>query len=133
MNEPKSKTEPSYESESDVLDQMLAQADARRQNERELATAHGRIVRLTEGDPTRLEVVAPQGRVEVSIELRPDGPRVEVAAADLRVSTQGSVEMACERFEVQARSRIELHCDRGNVDIDAGDDVVVRGERIQLN
>lgn len=119
--------------EPSVLDEMLDDANERREQVRELATACGRTVQLREGSATVVELRAPDGRLEVSIRLGEQGPEVTVAAAALRVQTQGAVSVDCETLDLRARTSASLRCDRGNVEVDAGDDVVVTGERVRLN
>lgn len=133
MNEKPTKDGNMRVVEANVLDEMLDDANERRECVRELGTACGRTLRVREQDGTSIDLHAPDGRLEVSIRLDADGPKVTVAAAALHIETPGAVKVDCETLELRARTGIGLHCDRGNIDIDAGDDVVVTGERVRLN
>jgi hypothetical protein len=129
-----------------------------------VAPQSGRTVALTaEGEGERLTIRAPDGALELSIRLTPDGlvlcleaAAIQLAAASVVVDCQRfavhathSAELVCdgdvrERIEgdrsvvVGGRSRVEAHATeiearRGNVDVKANDDVVLEGERIYLN
>lgn len=119
-----------------LLDELLDELADRAPGRTELAIelGHGRTldVREGEGGPT-LCVRRPDGAAEVTIELRPTGPVVRVEAAALEVAHRGQISIECESFAVRAQRRIDLACERGDVRLDAGDDVVATGERIRLN
>ncbi len=84
---------------------------------------------LAEGGPLRdtLQLVAPDGRVCVTIQLRPEGPVVEVAAASLRVAAEGDLTVDCNRFQVHARDQIAL-VSGGEIATDAEGNVITRSD-----
>lgn len=124
--------------------------------------------RLTSSGPSGREqnlitLTAPDGRVCLSVELRPEGPVVEVHAQSLSVASEGVLRLDCDRLEIQApggtslrtgsleqdvagdlRTRAggvieseahahRLHARRGDVALSANDDVILDGERVRLN
>ena len=110
-----------------------------------------------------ITVTAPDGRLCLSIALRPDGPVVEVHAQSLRFASQGLLRLDCDRLEINAttetalrtgaltqevagevRTRaggtvdVEAHAHRlrsrmGDISLHANDDVSLDGERVLLN
>ena len=69
-------------------------------------------------------------------------------AADLELASAGEVRIDCDRFHVRAAQGIvqetggelalsgrtaKIEAERGDVEIEANDDVKLRGERIKLN
>lgn len=95
----------------------------------------GRAVRFgpdahAEGD--LLEIVAPDGTVELSVRLTPSGPVLRLEGVRLEVRGRESLDLSAPRVRVHADERLELGS-RGDVAIAAGDDVRVDGERIWLN
>lgn len=124
--------------------------------------------RLTSSGPSvreqdLLTLTAPDGRVCLSVALRPEGPLVEVHAQSLSVASDGVLRLDCDRLEIQApggtslrtgslvqeiagdlRTRAggvieseahaqRLHARRGDVALSANDDVTLDGERVRLN
>jgi hypothetical protein len=124
--------------------------------------------RLTSSGPSSREqnlitLTAPDGRVCLSVELRPEGPVVQVHAQSLSVASDGLLRLDCDRLEIQApggtllrtgsfeqdvagdvRTRAggvidsdahaqRLHARRGDVALSANDDVTLDGERVRLN
>lgn len=108
------------------------------------------------GGAQRLDVRAPDGKVCLSITIGPDGPRVELSAASLSISTQGAIELEGESVKlasrgnmvlktggdliVEAEKAIEMSAfeakiaaTTGDLTLEANDDVRVDGERIRLN
>lgn len=122
---------------------------------RDLALAEGYSALASKaGD--RLDVKAPDGRVCLSIQMTPDGPRVEISAAALAVTATGTLSLAADTLRLDARRdlaittggdvRIEaagalvtraveqrIEATLGDVRIGANDDVRVDGERVLLN
>jgi len=114
-------------------------------------------------DRELITVTAPDGRLCLSIALGADGPVVEVHAQSLRVASQGLLRLDCERLEINAagetvlrtgglvqevagevRTRaggavdVEAHSHRlrsrrGDIQLQANDDVSLDGERVLLN
>jgi hypothetical protein len=117
-----------------LVDEMLDELASRGRGRSELLLPGGRRLGLCENEhSTVIRVRRSDGHVELTIEIGIHGPVVRVDAAALEVECAGNVSIDCESLDVRARRRIELACERGDVRIDAGDDVVVIGERIRLN
>jgi hypothetical protein len=117
------------------------------------------------GAPDRelITVTAPDGRLCLSITLRPDGPVVEVQAQSLRFASQGLLRLDCDRLEINATTETALRTGalvqdiagevrtraggdidveanahrmrsrRGDIALQANDDVSLDGERVLLN
>ncbi|MFO0619126.1 MAG: hypothetical protein U0414_41440 [Polyangiaceae bacterium] len=91
----------------------------------QIALADGYTAEATKsGD--RLDVTAPDGRVCLSIKLTPEGPRVEVSAAALAVTTTGSLSLSADSMRLAAKRDLAIEVG-GDVRIDAGGEVVSRG------
>jgi hypothetical protein len=119
-----------------LLDEMLEELAGRKagRQQLDLEIAHGRRVEVApSAGGSVLRVRRPDGAIEITIEVAATGPIVRVDAAALEVACSGNVAVDCGSLEVRAAHRIELTCERGDVRLDAGDDIVVTGERIQLN
>lgn len=80
----------------------------------------------------RLSLRSPDGRMCLTIALRPEGPVVEVAAAALAVTTEGDLRLDAGRLEVHARDGIALSS-AGEIRLRSEDDVHVDGRFIKLN
>jgi hypothetical protein len=110
-----------------------------------------------------MTVTAPDGRLCLSIALRPEGPVVEVYAESLRLASHGVLRLDCDRLEINAaretvlrtgalqqdvagdvRTRaggvvdVEAHAQHlrarlGDIELRANDDVSLDGERVLLN
>lgn len=108
-----------------------------------LALPHARtlVVRRLDGGDGVLEVRAPDGRVEVSVELGPTGPRLRISAADLDIEALGTVRVACADLELRASKTASLIAEhvlhlesvKNSVALKAHDDLDLDGERILLN
>jgi hypothetical protein len=115
------------------------------------------------GEQDLITLTAPDGRVCLSVALRPDGPVVQVHAQSLAVTSDGVLRLDCDRLEIQApggtslrtgsleqeiagdlRTRAggvieseahaqRMHARRGDVALSANDDVTLDGERVRLN
>ena len=119
---------------AELLEDLLDELERRRGQPRSIELAHGRCLELSPFDRgVVLQVRRRDGTAEVTIEIGPTGPVVRVDAAALEVACRGDLSIDCESLAVRAKQRIDLACERGDVRIDAGDDVVVTGERIRLN
>ncbi len=122
-----------------------------------------RLTLSSEREPDLITLTAPDGRVCLSVALRPEGPVVQVQAQSLSVASDGVLRLACDRLEIQApggtslrtgsleqeiagdlRTRAggiidseahaqRLHARRGDVALSANDDVTLDGERVRLN
>ncbi len=121
-----------------------------------VALPSGYVVDVQAGPSEALRIVAPDGRVCVTIELTEKGPAVHIEAASLSVASRGplalsarSVELAAEEdvvlraggdIKLTAEGKLtstafeqDLVATHGDVRIEANDDVRVEGERIRLN
>ncbi len=117
--------------------------------------AHGYGLRYSDRDRA-LELLAPDGRMCVHITLAPEGPRIELRAASLAVRTERELAIECERLDIHAASGLALRtggdldlaatgdlrtealaqhhrAHRGDIRLQAGDDVQLDGGRIRLN
>ena len=135
--------------ESDGVERIFEAADLRAPERVLAAPASGRSIALeSDVEEDRLVIRAPDGAVELTIRLTAAGPVLSLRGASLELTATESVTIECDRFAVRARgdaevvaggdARVEGHAAhvqarRGNVEIQANDDVVVEGERIYLN
>jgi hypothetical protein len=117
---------------------------------------YGLELRGADDGPEELRLVAPNGRLVLTIVLAPEGPRVEVDAASLHVRASERVRFDADRIELAAREGIELvsggeirhraagtitseafehhvEATHGEIRLHANDDVALEGERIRLN
>ena len=119
----------------DLVGVLLDQAAARPTSPT-LALAHGRRV-VVEGSARApadtVEIRGPGGEIELAITITPEGPRLRVRAATLELDATEAIRMRCEVFELAAARAVAITAARGDVTIDAGDDVVIVGERVRLN
>ncbi|MEZ4380356.1 MAG: hypothetical protein R3A79_03355 [Nannocystaceae bacterium] len=120
-----------------------------------LAELEGYALRYADAE-RRLDLHAPDGRLCVRLTLGEAGPQIEVLGASLAIRAERELTLACEQLEIDAeagirvRSRgdLELFADgalrteafeqrlvarRGDLSLEANDDVAVEGERILLN
>ncbi len=129
-----------------------------------LTSASGYQVQSVGGGAEELvTVTAPDGRLCLSIALRPQGPVVEVHAESLRFASRGLLRLDCDRLEINAASETTLRTGalvqevagevrtraggtidmeayahrirsvRGDIALHANDDVSLDGERVLLN
>jgi len=137
---------PTAVTESVALPSPAGRADV----EARLDLPSGRTILCTdaEGGGELVTVRGPQGTVELEIRLTDQGPVLRFEAAALDLVTPGTLRARCERFEVQASGDIVQHAGgtletrahsttitstRGDVAIQANDDVRLNGERVKLN
>ncbi len=83
----------------------------------------GPALRIAEHES--LEITGPGGEPFVEISRGKSGPIVHLLAPDVEIETPG-------KLRISARS-IELEAHRGDLKIEASNDVVVRGEMVRLN
>lgn len=123
---------------------------------RALARLAGGYALHVRDEGSALDVHAPDGRLCVRLVLAADGPRIEISGASLAVHAEREIALSCQRFTVDAAEGLALRSGadlevraegalrsegfsqaivarRGDVDIQANDDVAVDGERIRLN
>ena len=72
-----------------------------------------------------LTVTGPGGDVLLRLRFSAEGARLELEQPDLTLSVAGRLKLEGETVAVRAR--------RGDVELEANDDVRLRGERIRLN
>jgi hypothetical protein len=115
--------------------------------EETLAAAHTlQIQRSPEADDLR--ILAPGGTLSLSIRVSEQGVELLLAGASLVLRSTGEISLDAEVIRMRGRSGIEIDggtslalraeeqrvvATRGNVDIEASDDVALDGERILLN
>ncbi len=75
----------------------------------------------------QVEVRSPDGEVEVTIELTPQGPLVRLRGARLELAAS-EVRVDCDRFSVEARHSTEIRTE-GDVHIAAGGELRVQTEQ----
>ncbi len=100
-----------------------------------LAVAHGRVVQLhgAEGEQSILQVRAPNGEIEITLEFTPAGTRVRLRASDLELEATSAIRVRCETFDVEAERGARIAAPKGAISLLANDDVDVKGERVLLN
>jgi hypothetical protein len=121
-----------------------------------VALPSGYVVDVQGGASEALRVLAPDGRVCVTIELTDKGPAVHIEAASLSVASRGQLSLSAQSVELAAEQDVilraggdvklvadgkltstafeqDLVATHGDVRIEANDDVRVDGERIRLN
>lgn len=114
-----------------------------------LALPSGRAVEArADGAGERVTVRSATGEVELEVSFTERGPVLRFRAADLELASAGDVRIDCDRFLVRAASGIvqetggdlqltgrsaRIEAERGDVEIEANDDVKLLGERIKLN
>ncbi len=105
---------------------------------RTIALSSGRSLEV--GPSEQISVRAPDGSIELSIELGPNGPIVRVNAARLEVSAKEQVRFSAPSVELAASEHLSLRSG-GNLDLGAAGDarletegeVHVLGAMIHLN
>ena len=106
--------------------------------------------------PEELVVRAPGGGICLRVLLTPEGPRVEIDAGSIALRSQGEISLAGSRIVLDGREGIALRsgadlaieaegslrttateqlieATKGDIHVEANDDVRVDGERIRLN
>lgn len=79
----------------------------------------------TDASRETLTITAPGGEVLLRLRFSAEGARLELDQPDLTLSVAGRLRLEGETVAVRAR--------RGDVELEANDDVRLRGERIRLN
>ena len=116
---------------SATLDELLDELETRPSRPASLAAAHGRSIDTDDRECLRIR--DRDGTIELEIRITAEGPRLSMRGAAIELSATRSVDVRCERFTVAAELGVSLAAERGDVRLDAGDDVIVTGERILLN
>lgn len=75
---------------------------------RRVALPSGRaLVVDTSGGGEVVRFESPTGQIELQVTLTSEGPRLHFKAADVALTSSGTVAVACKRFEVRAEEAIE--------------------------
>ncbi len=121
----------------------------------ELAGAH-QLEISTDGQAHELRITDRNGGLGITISVREDGVILHLERADLAIRADGNLELSAERLHLHGRSGLALSSDgdleveasgditsagriqhikatRGNVNVEANDDVRLEGERVRLN
>lgn len=97
-----------------------------------LGLPSGRRLVVEVGEVERLLLHAPNGEVELSIELTPAGPVLKARALRLDLEATESVRLAAPTVSIEAGERLDLRSG-GGAELTAEQDVVVLGAMIHLN
>lgn len=112
-----------------------------------LAAAHTLQIERSPGTD-ELRILDPGGKLSLSIRVSERGVELQLSGADLVLRSTGEIALDAEVIRMRGRTAIELDggqalalraeqqtitATRGNVDIEANDDVALDGERIMLN
>ncbi|WP_434045953.1 MULTISPECIES: hypothetical protein [Sorangium] len=121
-----------------------------------VALAHGHSLVVEGGqEHNRLQLVDPSGAAHLEISIGPEGIRLVVRGAGLSLATTGALAIEADTLSLHGKNGISLTTDgdarveaagrletvgrsqlirsaRGDVRIQANDDVAVTGERIRL-
>lgn len=144
------------EAPGELLNTLLSDADVEAAGWRR-PTRTGYTVSLQGArSDEKLELLAPDGRLCLTIRLAPEGARVEVHGAELHLRGHERLRLEADRVELAARETLALHSDgailqraggsvdsaalehqfestHGEIRMIANDDVALEGERIRLN
>jgi hypothetical protein len=96
-----------------------------RSAQRESLALEGGYCAATDASRATLTVCGPAGDVILRLRFSAGGARLELEQPDLTLSVAGRLQLEGETVAVRAR--------RGDVELEANDDVRLRGERIRLN
>ncbi len=109
---------------------------------RELTLPRDRRLTVEDSDTqSTLRLLAPNGEVELTVEIGPNGPTVRLRAINLEITAERDIALAAARIAVTATEHlsitsggdVELSSRQGNICLRANDDVSVDAERIRLN
>jgi hypothetical protein len=100
----------------------------------------GRTVQITLDGNEQIQVFAPGGELEVSLQFTDTGPVLRLRGARLELEAPEDIQVRCGKFAVQSREETTLHSD-GNINITAGGEMRVKtdkathidGEMLYLN
>jgi hypothetical protein len=106
-----------------------------------MTLASGRRVEVAQHpDGERLTVTGRGGRVELTVVLTEQGPRLVFESAEIELTASRRVAIACESLDVHASQtatiaagRVEMRAEKSDVDLRANDRVVLVGEEVRLN
>jgi hypothetical protein len=87
-----------------------------------------------------IDVTTPDGQPTVHIELKPDGPVVEVAGARLSLKSPKDIEVSCENFSVNTEKDLYMNANGGliiestqELQLNCEVDIHIRAKVIWLN
>lgn len=131
----------------DLLFQVLSESSA--DPAERLTTPSGRTVQVqSTGEGDRLTVRAASGFVELEVRFSERGPLLRFSGADVELQATGRLRLEAQTIEAHAREdaritaarnlvlqgdEVNLKAERGDVKVEANDDVKLLGERIRLN
>jgi hypothetical protein len=107
-----------------------------------------RIVLRRAGEADALVVVEPDGKVAVTVKITRDAVSLSIGGADLEVAVEGGLSIEAQSIALHGREGVaittagplvtsgrsqKLTATRGDVAVEANDDVKLNGERIRLN
>lgn len=140
---------PSEEAKPTPGEAASPEGEAPGDRRRVLTLRSGRSVEVEEEDGGEsLAVRAPDGRIELTVQLTDRGPVLSLRAARLVLEGEHAVDVECEDFRVRARNEVDLSAGgdarveghgvmlesrRADVSLQANDDVRLDGERVLLN
>ncbi len=101
----------------------------------------GRRVLLRNSDEAQsIEIIGPDGALEVEVVLTDAGPLVRIKAGRMEITTTEDVDVSCRAFNVKATHGVTIESgdklqlkSADDTDIDAGGDLRAKGETIWLN
>lgn len=99
-------------------------------SEKIIELASGRQIRADA--PERVHLLAPDGTVELIIDLSSGSPRVRLNASQLDLAVEGKLRLSAEEIELESRRGTTLKAG-GELGLHADEDVVVTGTIIHLN
>ncbi len=98
----------------------------------EIDLPHGRVVSLcTRPGIEELQILSPDGKVELRVAFGPDGPVVDLRCARLVLSSPDTVSVECRRFEVRTSEAVEIV--GAELRAVTSGDIRLNGERVLLN
>lgn len=109
---------------------------------RELIVVRDRKLLLDESEArSTLRLVAPNGDVELTIEVGPCGSTVRLSAANLEISADRDISItgakvalkATEHLSIESGGDLDVGAKSGSLRLRAHDDISVDGERVLLN
>lgn len=115
-----------------------------------LPLAHGQSLRIAsaDGDAQRLQIVSPNGHCSLEIQITETGPVLRLVGAEVTLSVEGKLQIEADDLKLRGRDAVTISSDgeirsqgrsqllesqRGDVRLQANDDVRLQGERVRVN
>ena len=102
-----------------------------------LPSGHGLSINFAE---SIIDVTTPDGKPTVRIELKPEGPVVEVAGARLSLKSPKDIDVSCENFSVNTEKDLYMNANGGliiestqELQLNCEVDIHIRAKVIWLN